>query len=244
MSYRLVIQRRGRRPQVFRLLQPSVVIGRGKGTDLLLPDISVSRQHARVERTLDTGYRLVDLGSQNGTKVNGRPVQTCDLSPGDELQIGKFLLTFEFKPTRKVEDPSTGIDTYNLDDERTGFLKKVSAVDGSLAHATTVLSLEQLEEVRRQTRVKENGKVVLVSGRDSWKVGDGSLRFGKGGIGIEGTGIGGAAAFRWNGEAHEVVVEGGMFFTVSVNGKKVETRAALEPGDRVVLGKTVLTYEV
>ena len=92
MSHRLVIQRRGRRPQVFRLVQPTVIIGRGKGTDLLLPDISVSRQHAQVDRLDDDGHKIVDLGSQNGTKVNGQKVKEQRLKDGDELQIGKFML--------------------------------------------------------------------------------------------------------------------------------------------------------
>lgn len=244
MSYRLVIQRRGRRPQVFRLLQPTVVIGRGKGTDLLLPDISVSRHHARVERVGDDGFRLVDLGSQNGTKVNGQRVDTCDLKRGDELQIGKFLLTYEFKPNRTVEEASTGIDNYTLEGERTGFLKKVSAVDGTLAHATTALSREQLDEVRRQARVKENAKVVHVETGDSWKIGNAGLKFGKGGMDIQGGGLGGSAMIRWNGDAYELAHLGGLFFTISVNGTKVEDQRVLAAGDVLKIGKSEFSYEV
>ena len=244
MSYRLVIQRRGRRPQVFRLLQPTVVIGRGKGTDLLLPDISVSRHHARVERVGGDGYRLVDLGSQNGTKVNGRRVDTHALEHGDELQIGKFLLSYEFKPNRTVEDEPTQIDNYSLDGERTGFLQKVSAVDGSMAHATTMLSREQLEEVRRQARIKENAKVVQADTGDSWKVGEARLLFGKNGLEIQGGGLGGAAMVRWNGDAYEIAHLGGLFFSITVNGTKVSETRALFPGDKITIGKSVFTYEV
>lgn len=244
MSYRLVIQRRGRRPQVFRLLQPVVVIGRGKGTDLLLPDISVSRHHARVERIGEDGYRLVDLGSQNGTKVNGQRVDTCDLKRGDELQVGKFLLTYEFKPNRTVEDAPTGVDNYTLEGERTGFLNKVSAVDGTLAHATTALSREQLDDVRRQARLKENAKVVQVDTGDSWKIGNGGLKFGKGGIAIQGGGLGGTAAIQWNGDAYEISLLGGLFFSISVNGTKVDDQRELVPGDLLKIGKSEFTYEV
>ena len=244
MSYRLVIQRRGRRPQVFRLLQPTVVVGRGKGTDLLLPDISVSRHHARVERIGDDGYRLVDLGSQNGTKVNGQRVDTHDLKRGDELQIGKFLLTYEFKPNRTVEESATSMDSYTLEGERTGFLNKVSAVDGTLAHATTALSREQLDDVRRQARIKENAKVVHVDSGDSWKIGKGGLRFGKGGLEIRGGGLGGAAMIQWNGSAYELVHAGGLFFTISINGTKVDDKRALAPGDVFKIGKSDFSFEV
>ena len=244
MSYRLVIQRRGRRPQVFRLLQPVVVIGRGKGTDLLLPDISVSRHHARVERIGDEGYRLVDLGSQNGTKVNGQRIDTHDLKRGDELQVGKFLLTYEFKPNRTVEESSAGVDKYTLEGERTGFLNKVSAVDGTLAHATTALTREQLDDVRRQARVKENAMVVHVETGDSWKIGKAGLKFGKGGIEIQGGGFGGAALIEWNGDTYELSLISGLFFTISVNGKKVDDKRALAPGDVLKIGKSEFSYEI
>ena len=244
MSYRLVIQRKGRRPQVFRLLQPSVVIGRGKGTDLLLPDISVSRHHARVDRSGDDGHVLVDLGSQNGTKVNGQRVKEIQLSPGDELQVGKFLLTYEFKPARTVEDPESTLANYSLDDERTGFLKKVTATEGSAVHATTSLSRDQLEEIRRQARVKENGMVESAETGETWKIGVGGVHFGKGGLELEGAGLGGSASISWNGTAHELRREGGMFFTVLVNGQKVSELAFLKLGDKLSLGKSVFTYRV
>ena len=244
MSYRLVIQRRGRRSQVFRLMQPSVVIGRGKGTDLLLPDISVSRHHARVDRHGEDGHVLTDLGSQNGTKVNGQKVKEQVLQPGDELQIGKFLLTYEFKPARSLDDAASATGVYNLDEERTGFLDKVSAVEGTLAHATTMLSKEDMDTVRRQARLKENGKVIQVDTGDSWKIGDQGLRFGKGGMQIEGGGLGGAATVVWSEKEHVLRREGGMFFSITVNGTKVVDSKSLQPGDQLVLGKTAFQYTV
>jgi len=225
-------------------MQPSVVIGRGKGTDLLLPDISVSRHHARVDRQGEEGHVLVDLGSQNGTKVNGQKVKEHVLQPGDELQIGKFLLTYEFKPVRSIDDASNTTGVYNLDEERTGFLDKVSAVEGTLAHATTMLSKEEMDTVRRQARLKENGKVVQADTGDSWKIGDQGLRFGKGGIQIQGGGMGGVATILWSEKEHILQRESGLFFSVSVNGTKVTDSRPLQPGDQLVLGKTAFQYIV
>ena len=243
MSHRLVIQRRGRRPQVFRLLQPSVVIGRGQGTDLLLPDISVSRQHARVERVDGDGHKIVDLGSQNGTKVNGQKVTEQTLKPGDELQVGKFVLVYEYKPARNVEGDQGGFTSYNLNDERTGFLRKVSATDGEGAHSTTVLSKEQLDHVRKLAHLEESGRLVDPHTGDSWRIGKNGIRFGKGGVAIEGAGIGGTAMLKWNGAAHEIEKTGGMFFVLKVNGTEVKKRA-LSPGDQVCVGKSEFVYEV
>ncbi len=243
MSHRLLIQRRGRRPQVFRLLQSTVIIGRGKGTDLLLPDISVSRQHARVEKVGDKGHKIVDLGSQNGTKVNGLKVKEQQLKSGDELQVGKFLLIYEHKPAKKVDSKEADITNYNLNDERTGFLRKVSAVDGEGAHATTALSREQLDKIRKLAHLEESGRLISSATGDAWRIGKKGVLFGKGGLEVEGAGIGGSAVLKWNGSAHEIEKVGGLFFSVKVNGTDVKQRV-LSPGDEVTVGKSVFKYEV
>jgi hypothetical protein len=243
MAHRLLIQRQGRRPQVFRLLQSEVVIGRGSGTDLLLPDISVSRQHARVVRVDKTSHKIVDMGSQNGTKVNGQPIDEIILKEGDELQIGKFFLTYEFKPARTIEDTEKSIKTYTLDGERTGFLRKVTAVDEG-AHATTILSQDQLGHIRRLAGLQENAKFVLAGTGDSWRIGKNGLTFGKGGIEIDGGGLGGTATVTWNGEAHQVTRLGGLFFNLTVNGTKIETQTNLSPDDLIVVGKSIFTYQI
>lgn len=244
MSYRLVIQRRGRRSQVFRLLQPSVVIGRGKGTDLLLPDISVSRHHARLDRSNEDGYVLVDLGSQNGTKVNGQKVREQALQPGDELQIGKFLLSYEFKPARSLTDGHHTTGLYSLEDERTGFLDKVSAIDGEQAHQTTMLSPEEMDAVRRKARLQTHARLIRPDNGEVWRLGTDELRFGKGGNPLDGAGIGGSVLIQWTGSEHTLIRCGGLFFTVTVNGTKITDSKVLQPGDTLVMGRTEFTYTV
>ncbi len=68
-------------------------IGRSPDSAVLLDDVTVSRHHATVERGPD-GLYVVDLESLNGTYVNRRRVERHRLRDGDELQIGKFKLTF------------------------------------------------------------------------------------------------------------------------------------------------------
>lgn len=65
-------------------------IGRREGNDLVLPDASVSREHASIEQTADGTYRLRDLGSRNGTLLNGEAVTEADLADGDCLKVGGF----------------------------------------------------------------------------------------------------------------------------------------------------------
>lgn len=68
-------------------------IGRTPDSNVFLDDITVSRNHAVLLRQ-DDGYYVQDQGSLNGTYVNHVRVETQKLSDGDQLQIGKFKLTF------------------------------------------------------------------------------------------------------------------------------------------------------
>ncbi len=77
----------------YRLEQASTAIGRHPDSDVFLDDITVSRRHVVVERT-DDGYVLRDVGSLNGTYVNRKRVDEARLKWGDEVQIGRYRLTF------------------------------------------------------------------------------------------------------------------------------------------------------
>ena len=71
-----------------------VVLGRSREADIVLQDPNVSRRHAELRRE-DGGWQIVDLGSTNGIKVNGRRVDHQPLSAGDQITIGVTDLTFE-----------------------------------------------------------------------------------------------------------------------------------------------------
>jgi hypothetical protein len=71
-----------------------VVVGRSREADIVLQDPNVSRRHAELRRG-DGGWQIVDLGSTNGIKVNGRRVDNQQLSAGDQITIGVTDLTFE-----------------------------------------------------------------------------------------------------------------------------------------------------
>lgn len=71
----------------------STVIGRGDQADLRLPDVGISRRHARLDFD-GAQVVLTDLGSTNGSMVNGQRVSAVALNPGDMIQIGTTTLTF------------------------------------------------------------------------------------------------------------------------------------------------------
>ncbi len=71
-----------------------LVLGRSREADLVLDDPNVSRRHAELRR--DGGdWTILDLGSTNGVKVNGRRVDQHRLEPGDEVVLGTLELSFE-----------------------------------------------------------------------------------------------------------------------------------------------------
>ena len=77
----------------YSLKQGGNVVGRGQDADFRLPDTGVSRRH--LEITWDSqSATLADLGSTNGTTVNGTPVQTWQLADGDVIRIGHSSLVF------------------------------------------------------------------------------------------------------------------------------------------------------
>jgi pSer/pThr/pTyr-binding forkhead associated (FHA) protein len=76
-----------------RLEKDCVTLGRGPGVDVLLDDASVSHQHAALE-LVSAGYRIRDLGSTNGVRVNGVSVAAADLEHGDRLEVGAVAFRY------------------------------------------------------------------------------------------------------------------------------------------------------
>ncbi len=72
-------------------------IGRGREVEICLPDAAASRNHAVIVCEGD-GFQVEDLGSTNGTRVNGEPVRQATLAAGDQIQIGHTV--FEFQARR------------------------------------------------------------------------------------------------------------------------------------------------
>jgi hypothetical protein len=83
----------GRVGQSFPLQGERMSIGRSPEAEVFLDDVTVSREHAVLVRRSGAWF-LDDAGSLNGTYVNRRRIESHKLEEGDELQIGKYKLTF------------------------------------------------------------------------------------------------------------------------------------------------------
>ena len=100
----------------------TVTLGRVANTDIMLPYSWVSRKHAMIQREENGRFNLIDLGSSNGTFINGRRIHTpVSLQNGDCIGIGSTRLLFnqETPPARPA--PPTGPD---LDEMTVAFVQK------------------------------------------------------------------------------------------------------------------------
>jgi pSer/pThr/pTyr-binding forkhead associated (FHA) protein len=83
----------GRAGETFALVHDRTSLGRAPECEVFLDDVTVSRRHSVITRGPE-GFTLHDEGSLNGTYVNRRRVESAKLEDGDEVQIGKYKLTF------------------------------------------------------------------------------------------------------------------------------------------------------
>src|SRR5438067_2107841 len=90
---RLVVTAGPRKGFEFALVESPTTIGRGSDNVMVVPDISVSRHHVRVERQGES-WVVHDQGSGNGTRVNGKPVDRYPLQHGDEIEMGDTKVQF------------------------------------------------------------------------------------------------------------------------------------------------------
>ena len=83
----------GRAGESFSIDEERVSIGRSPDAGVFLDDVTVSRNHALLVRRRD-GLYIDDLGSLNGTYVNRRRIESHRLGDGDEIQVGKYKLSY------------------------------------------------------------------------------------------------------------------------------------------------------
>ena len=106
---KLVIEEPGNKSREIELVEPTTEIGRHEEGHIVLHDPRSSRRHCRIHKT-DGGYELEDLGSRNGTLLNGKRVDRQLLSPGDRIEIGKSKIYFGGRPEPRESVEQTVFD--------------------------------------------------------------------------------------------------------------------------------------
>jgi diguanylate cyclase (GGDEF)-like protein len=138
------------------LVPTPMVVGRTIDAHIQLPDENVSSRHARIEPEGEERFRVRDLGSLNGTFVNGQRVEQQVLQPGDRLLIGQTPLRFvaqtvaeedllQYLETCAVQDPLTLLHNRRYFDLR--LAKEVSFADRH--HAPLSLLMLDIDHFKR-----------------------------------------------------------------------------------------------
>ena len=107
MDARFVLIKTDGQRRSFSLTSGVTVIGRRADCDLRIPLMEVSRRHCQLDRN-EGLFTLRDLGSFNGTFVNGERIEESNLKPGDHIQIGPLTFLLEVgNSTADAKEPET-----------------------------------------------------------------------------------------------------------------------------------------
>ena len=234
--YKLLIKVRNQQKQLFSF-GTSITIGREDGCDLLLPDPSISRQHAQIHIV---GEEVIaeDLGSQNGIVVDGqrlREGQRLPMKSKSEMQLGKFTLVLL---TSSAEDQFY----------RGRSISYLAAYDASKlmdpnpADETLQLSAREATSILREQNLLNNACIVDDSGKRNFPE-TSKISFGTAAtIKAKGMFVGKVAAeISWNGKAHVIKKTGGMLCTVKVNDNSISEHT-LTINDRILIGSSSFQY--
>jgi adenylate cyclase len=163
----------GGEPRTYPLDRERVTVGRMLGNDLILPDHTISRNHAELEST-PSGWKIVDLNSRNGTWVNDVLVKDALLAPGCTITLGRFQLRLEevdelnkqlLAPTALPEKAALAPADVDLLARRSRILAVLSQVSRTLLSAGNEVEdvLEEIMDVIFQHVRAQRGAILLVN---------------------------------------------------------------------------------
>ncbi|MEW6261950.1 MAG: FHA domain-containing protein [Thermodesulfobacteriota bacterium] len=226
---RLILSLKGRELDKFLLGQGTVIIGRSLECDIRIDNPAVSRRHASLENVKDE-YILTDLGSSNGTFLNGQPLKgTATLKPGDVIGLGKFELLFQDSPKAAVEKVMGGMDmeaTMMVDSEA-----MAKAFQSAPDAVTSVSGPRKLVVLKGEANVKE-----LVIERDVITIGKDD----RCDLVVKGFFLDKIEATLTNKQGkHFLNPLGGG---VKVNEEKIDGERLLKVGDTFSVGKTIIAF--
>ena len=115
-TIKLILDAQGSSPaREYELIRPEIFIGRDEGVDITIPSPAVSRRHARFMREGD-GYGIEDLGSSNGTFINGdRLIGRRTLKSGDQIRLGQTItLRYDARGDTPVKGIATSVEAAPL----------------------------------------------------------------------------------------------------------------------------------
>ena len=215
------------------------IIGRNSVNDIVIDNLAVSAQHAKVESD-GNGFVYVDLNSENGSFLDEALITNYWLNDGDKITIGKHILKFLNAETRKqpIKKPSSINQTMQLDTKKFRELMRKNQPKEK--------NDQPPNENQDQKKKKSVGVLSYLSGnKKQFKINDNLTRIGKdpqSDILVKGFGVGKTAAIinKFPDGWHINYVEG--LSRPRVNNKTLKKSIELENLDIVVIGSTKLQF--
>jgi pSer/pThr/pTyr-binding forkhead associated (FHA) protein len=210
-----------------------MIIGRGDDADVVIANLAVSRHHAAVEKK-DGLFTVSDLGSNNGTYVNGRLISgPTTLSFGDEIGIGKHVLVFN-SHTRKGK-PGADTPVY-----------EARASRDAPEMGTMFVEPEKMEKIREKATAARKAHLKPVNGSESKiiPIEKTDIMFGKGDecdIKIKGFFASRRHAILSRMQKGYHLTNFASFSPTKVNGIRVDS-ALLCDNDEITMGKTTFIF--
>jgi len=223
--YFFVVRAPNQIDRLYRTAKPALTIGRGDRAELMLPNISVSREHVRITRG-----ELVSLEPDNPVRVNGAATTRHLLAHGDTIQLGKYTLVY-YRSEELTLLQSAAVEELP---------PHTAVLASNTAGETHAIPPDVHARMLRQEQLKDKATLVGADGK-RWQIGAAST------VGPGGDIPAAAALVRapmaelaWQGAAH-VLRRRGWLGKVSVNGSAVKQHT-LRPGDRLQIGRDTFTY--
>jgi pSer/pThr/pTyr-binding forkhead associated (FHA) protein len=125
---RIILERSGEPARAFSVCAAVVGLGRAEVNDIVIADPVVSRTHAQIEWT-GAGYTVTDLGSANGTWLNGARVTRAPFRPGDALRLGESVLRLELGAADGGDAPPCGAPSHDDASASTPLQQSIARTD-------------------------------------------------------------------------------------------------------------------
>lgn len=144
----------------FVLRSGTATLGRDASNPIHLQDTEVSRRHAEIREAGVNEYELIDLGSSNGTFVNGVKVERLAIRSGDRIQVGKTLMIFTGGP-----EPVSPSSNHGVDIIRQVKATELSSIRSSLTFSATqppaTIKASQSGEARQATATSSQWRILF-----------------------------------------------------------------------------------
>ncbi len=225
-----VVHESGQPDRLFEVHTPTVIIGRGNDTDLVLPNVSVSRQHARLEAHPDGSATLVTLSDENPVYDKDTPLpERASLPHGTRVRIGRYALSYFHE---------AHLDLFAV--QKLSEMPRFAKRGGNDAETHVISATLQRRLLQIEIR-REFGELVSAEGQAFWLGPEEKSVGPSGDIPCPGRwGSGTAAKIQWAGAQHQVE-KASMFAKLLINGE-AQAKQMLKPGDTVEVNGATFTY--